>query len=454
MEDLTRYELDYAAKVNTIGFLLLAAHFPVLCLLGSLFHTGIAVAALSMLLMLIGPAILLLQDRSSPLGAIVLAIGAMGTSALTIYLCGGLIEAHFEIFVLIAMLAVFGRIAPLIAAGVTIALHHVLFWLWLPSSIFDHKAGIGTVSIHAFFVVLEILPTCWIANQFGKSIRAQGLVMGSLDGAASQIGAAAAQVANASQTLAQGATEQAGSIAEVLTSTEEIRTSSLQSAERSRSASKIIGDLHSRFGRVNQSLGETTAAMAAIRTSSAQVAKVAHAIDEIAFQTNILALNAAVEAARAGEAGQGFGVVAEEVRNLAQRSAAAARETSDLIEASLERSTLGVSKVDEVIRFISETTQTCSDLSKTSEEISQGCHLQFRRIEELAKALSSAERVTQENAANSEETAAVAEELSSQSDILRQLVNELALLSDNKSASQQNSAWKSADSGILSTFAR
>ena len=134
---------------------------------------------------------------------------------------------------------------------------------------------------------------------------------------------------------------------------EEMASMTRKNAENSRSAAALMAEVDAQVRGSNQALGDMVASMAEIQDASKQVAKIMKTIDEIAFQTNILALNAAVEAARAGEAGMGFAVVADEVRNLAQRSAQAARDTADLIEASIGKAHDGNLKVQQVATSIS-----------------------------------------------------------------------------------------------------
>src|SRR5207344_2800536 len=143
-------------------------------------------------------------------------------------------------------------------------------------------------------------------------------------------------VSAASQNLSSGASEQAASVEETSASLEEISSMIRSTAENAEKAKTLAGEAHAVAQAGSRTMVEMTQAMAAIDTSSAEVAKIVKNIDEIAFQTNLLALNAAVEAARAGEAGAGFAVVADEVRNLALRSAEAARNTSDLIEKTIK----------------------------------------------------------------------------------------------------------------------
>ncbi len=158
---------------------------------------------------------------------------------------------------------------------------------------------------------------------------------------AALIGAGGTQIADASQSLAEGASEQAGSLSAISASLEKMSHQTQLSAGSAREASSLAQESKKSADRGCQEMTHMSRAVSEIKESSARISKIIHVIDEIAFQTNLLALNAAVEAARAGEAGKGFAVVAEEVRNLAQRSAAAAKDTSAMIEESVKRSDNG-----------------------------------------------------------------------------------------------------------------
>ena len=169
-------------------------------------------------------------------------------------------------------------------------------------------------------------------------------------------------------------------------------------------------------------------AMDAIKVSSDDIAKIIKTIDEIAFQTNILALNAAVEAARAGEAGMGFAVVADEVRNLAQRSAEAAKETAVKIEGAIAKTGQGVLISGKVKQALTNIATKIHQVDELAAEVATASSEQAKGIGQISTAITEMDKITQANAANSEESAASAQELNAQAEIMQKSVVELLKL--------------------------
>jgi methyl-accepting chemotaxis protein/methyl-accepting chemotaxis protein-1 (serine sensor receptor) len=296
----------------------------------------------------------------------------------------------------------------------------------------EANASIATapwiIAILVFIAFAIGAVTVLAVRQINTALR---LAVGELGEAASQINGAAAEVATSSQSMAQGASEQAATIEETSASSSEINSMAQRNTENSRSTAEMMVDSQRRFEQTNHSLEQMVKAMDDITSSSQKISKIIKVIDEIAFQTNILALNAAVEAARAGDAGMGFAVVADEVRNLAQRCAQAARDTADLIEDSIAKSNGGKSKVDEVASSIRTVTEDSSKMKLLVDEINLGSVEQARGIDQIARSITQMEQVTQGSAANAEQTAAAAEELSAQSRTMRDIIGRLHSMIDN-----------------------
>jgi methyl-accepting chemotaxis protein/methyl-accepting chemotaxis protein-1 (serine sensor receptor) len=249
-----------------------------------------------------------------------------------------------------------------------------------------------------------------------------------LSAGAGQVSSAAAEVSSSAQSLAQGTSEQAASLEETAASSEVVTSQTRQNAGRSQSAADLTSRATELVTAANHNLGQMIGSMHEINASSDKIARIIKVIDEIAFQTNILALNAAVEAARAGEAGMGFAVVADEVRNLAQRSAQAAKDTAGLIEESIARSHDGQGKLDLVARGIHDITANVTEIKALVDEVNLGSTDQARGIEQIARAVSQMDQLTQKAAAHAEQSASAGEELSAQAMAMNEIVGKLTSL--------------------------
>ena len=240
--------------------------------------------------------------------------------------------------------------------------------------------------------------------------------------ASSSISTGASEIARGNLDLSQRTEEQASSLEETASSMEEMTSTVKQNADNARQANQLAVAGREQADKGGDVVSKAVAAMLEINASSKKIADIISVIDEIAFQTNLLALNAAVEAARAGEQGRGFAVVAGEVRNLAQRSAGAAKEIKDLIEDSVSKVEEGSELVDQSGKALEEIVTAVKKVSDIIAEIAAASQEQSSGIEQVNAAITQMDEVTQQNAALVEEAAAASQSLDEQGQRLTSLI--------------------------------
>jgi len=242
-----------------------------------------------------------------------------------------------------------------------------------------------------------------------------------------QVSAGSKQVADGAQLLARGTTDQAASIQELSSAITEIASRTKNNAATAEKTAKLSNIIKENAEKGTRQMGDMIIAVKDINDASQSISKIIKTIDDIAFQTNILALNAAVEAARAGQHGKGFAVVAEEVRNLASKSAAAAKDTGNMIQNSMEKAGLGsriagetAESLREIVLGINETSGLISEIAFASDE-------QSSSIEHVNIGIEQVSNVVGQNSATAEQSAAASQELSSQSSMLERLIGQFKL---------------------------
>ncbi len=270
----------------------------------------------------------------------------------------------------------------------------------------------------------DLAPIQQSVNQF---VLRMSETISNISQSADQVSAGSDQVSNSSQSLAQGATEQASAVEELSATINDISTNSKQTAASAEEARASVGEAGAQVSASNEYVKQLNVAMSNISTSSEEIGKIIATIENIAFQTNILALNAAVEAARAGTAGKGFAVVADEVRNLASKSDEAAKATKDLIENSITAVHEGVGVVGKVTESLERTTVLTSSVVTMMERVAEAVENQTTAIAQVTEGIDQISAVVQTNSATSEECAAASEELSSQANIMHQLMAEFRI---------------------------
>ena len=395
--------------------------------------------------------------RGSVASRLVLACCLMGMTALHIQLGRGTLEFHFGVFATLAVLLVYRDWRPVVAAAGLIAVHHVAF---------DRlqAAGVGVycmtqpdflkVLVHAGYVVVQtgfevymavlmrqaahsgeelgrlvdhlgagdslaldvdrVAVSTPLALSLQRSLGRLNAAMLSVSRSTGNIQTASGEIASGSTDLSQRTEQTASSLQQTASAMAQLTGNVRQSADSAATANQLASSAVSAARRGGDVVKQVVANMDEISSSSKRIADIIGTIDGIAFQTNILALNAAVEAARAGEQGRGFAVVAGEVRSLAQRSAAAAREIKTLISASVERVASGSRLVQDAGSTMAEIVGGIQRVSDIIGEISAATAEQSKGIGSVNQTVTQLDSMTQQNAALVEQSAAAAESLRDQ----------------------------------------
>jgi methyl-accepting chemotaxis protein len=239
---------------------------------------------------------------------------------------------------------------------------------------------------------------------------------------------AAGKVTASSRSVAAGAAKQAARIGDTAGASELVASMTQRNAENARAVAEEVRHVSHSIEEGNIALMDMTVSMDEIRSSGDKVAQILRVIDEIAFQTNMLALNAAVEAARAGNAGAGFAVVADEVRRLAGRCAAAARDTAELIAASIETSSAGGARLGQVTEVIRTITDAAERAKALAVQVTEGSEEQASRIGQVSRALVEVNQVTGSTMVSSQETSEASDELMARSTAVERTAEELLTL--------------------------
>ena len=432
--------------------------------LGSVYYElGLAiVAALAMAGVALGAYAV---ARGTLTSRLVLTVAQVGLVALHIQLAHGELEYHFGVFVTLALLLVYQDWRPILMAAGLFAVHHVMFDRLQAAGFGFYcltEANFGRVMLHAGYVVIQTSLELALAIGMARTARQgreltqlveavnqpdgivldvsearvstpgalalqaalqrmQGVVA-SVQHSSVQIEAAGREIALGNQDLSARTEQTASNLQETAASMEQVNRTVQQSVDAARQASQMAvanAEVAARGGHV---VSQVVSTMNEINHSSKKISDIIGVIDGIAFQTNILALNAAVEAARAGEQGRGFAVVAGEVRNLAQRSAEAAKEIKTLIGTSVDRVEAGSRLVAEAGETIGEVVSNAQRVASMIGEITAASSEQSAGMGQVNTAVNQLDQMTQQNAALVEESSAAAESLKDQAVRLAQAI--------------------------------
>ncbi|MDO8904036.1 methyl-accepting chemotaxis protein [Hydrogenophaga sp.] len=430
-----------ALAAVVIGFLY---YEPTLGVVGALVLGGVGVAAYML-------------GRGTLASRLVLTFALVALVALHIQLARGELEFHFGVFVTLALLLVYLDWRPIVFAAALFAVHHVLFDRLQAAGFGFYcttEANFWRVMLHAAYVVIQTGLEVVLAVAMGKTARegaelsrlvssvdqpdgisldvgglsvsapgAQALqsallrmhtVVSAVQASTAFIESASREISTGNMDLSSRTEQTASSLQQTAASMAQINSTARQSADAARLATATAVNNAEVAARGGREVAQVVATMDEINHSSKKIGDIIGVIDGIAFQTNILALNAAVEAARAGEQGRGFAVVASEVRNLAQRSAEAAKEIKVLIASSVDKVESGSrlvaeagSTIDEVVANAQRVASNIADITSATAEQSGG-------IDQINTTINRLDQATQENAALVEESSAAAESLMEQ----------------------------------------
>ena len=424
---------EYLRGVNKAGLWILVINFVLALVAATLFGSSITLAAAFGGLFVAVPAALHFLRTKALNTSIVLGVASMCFSALLIHLGHGMVEMHFHIFIMLAIMIVFGTPIPMIVSAAFIAIHHVAFFFLLPHSLLQaHCPSFGIVLIHAGFVVAEVIPGAFIAWRFGRFIRAEKLATGQLSTSAADVAQAARSVDEVNRAIRSFTEAQTGSLSELLLANGTVHEISAENANRAAGALDITSSMGELVEKGNEFLKQLTTAIMEFSETSGKVGRITKTIDEIAFQTNILALNAAVEAARAGESGAGFAVVADEVRALAHKSASAAKDTAGLIEASLNHANEGVARLKNVGDVFNQILQSSKRLKESVADVNGSSKQQRDEVDQVRRLTESIQTHMSSTNEKTLVSAATGEVLIQNAESLQALVRQVAHLTGSR----------------------
>ncbi len=454
---MTKFEREYTASINKASVIALAALIPIFVLTAVIFETQLWVALGLAPFMLAGPALSYWKKPDHKITSMLIAFTTMSFSGILIHLGKGMIEMHFSVFVLLACITVFGSLEVVATAVATIAVHHLAFFFFLPSSVFNYEASLGIVLLHATFVIVEAIPVAWISMKVHRFIKAQGSSLGELSNVAKNNTDSALDLKKLAETQLQIATEQSTSSQEVVSSMTEMQSMIKQTSgkidECMNGAEKMQAITHlgkSSMEEMNQQVAHIQSAaknLESLNEVMEDIRRQTDIINEIVSKTQILSFNASIEAARAGQHGKGFAVVAQEVGKLAELSGAASKGIKNLLETSEKQVESLVSGLNQMTSKGAESAQKShglfneiythlNNIVQSVQGISEANTEQEKGVSEVAIALQQFKIITEKTQKQSMQVEKTAKSLTEQAEKLNNLVELTNIILDGKAPSE------------------
>ena len=407
---MTAFEASNRARANRLMACLLLAHIPVLFVFALVVGSNPAVALFGSLLLCAVPTLMAFQYPSQESTSIAIGAAMMGCSGLLIYLGNGRIEYHFHVFSFLAVLTAMGSYKTQIVAAATIAIHHLGGWFFFPRAVFNYDAAFLDVVLHAFFVIIETVILCWIAHTYRHTIHTRGILEEQLAVSAKQLAVGSSEIAKFVEQFALSVAQQAEIVDLVAATGAELErgmadrlTEVRQASEDFATSRQTIGSAQMELESVNEQIGETA-------EESRKISSIVLVMDDIARQISLLAVNASIEASRSG-AGSGFGVIADQVRDLAERTSSATRQIEDLVQRSTDRLASGSSALNHVAGSYREVTAVAANVSRLFADLTQTTSQQSTSLRQIAESMQRISRDTQTFAAGTQQTASTSQEL-------------------------------------------
>ena len=442
----TEFQSQYHKKISAWFLLGLAIHIPVFAVQAWYFKTEYSIALGLSTLLLLMPAISWKMFKGSLITLNLIAFTTMCYSGLMVHLGKGMIEMHFHVFASLAILSVMGSLSAVITAVVTIAVHHLGFWYFLPESVFNYQASLGIVILHAGFVIAEAIPTLFITSKFKFFVEIQGSVLKDLTQVSDSNVKSSAELSQTSKFLLQSSSTQSVAIEETTSSLSHISQMMEASSEQIKKA-HTSAQVGLELGQVGAStVSQMADSMQTISKSMDQLEELLQivlsikgktkSITEIAFKTQLLSFNASIEAARAGEHGQAFSVVAEEVVNLAQSSGVTAKEiekliynsdvkTKTIVETLKDTITSGLTRSDELVSKFSGIKEQLVTIEGAMSETTSSFIEQENGIKSVTQKMEEINSSSQDNNENAKMVAELSESLHKQGKKLKETVSGL-----------------------------
>jgi methyl-accepting chemotaxis protein len=395
-ESMSSYEVASRAKANRFVFFLLAAHIPVLVIFAAVLKGSIPLALFGSLILCLLPGILVLFFPHKHGTSMALGAAAMGFSALLIYLGQGRIEYHFHIFSFLAVLISLCSVRALLVAAGVIAAHHVLGWLLLPAAVFNYAASFADVLLHAVFVVIETGICCFVAQKLAATLHSRGVLEEQVSQTAAQVASSVQDIAGFLSRFSSSVTSQSEVLQEVSRGSARIRSQAIEhgkvavlSRTQMQENAEQVGDAFGLVTHINVEMQE-------VCNSNRRISGIISMMNDIARQTSILAVNASIEASRSGNSGGGFGVIADQVRELAARTTAATADIESIVNTSVEKVTASAKMLEHIRSIMNLVDHNTARIAVLIGQLSDNNNAQTNDIQQIAAAVERLSRESEE----------------------------------------------------------